>query len=96
MNKTLLTITLLLATLLQLRAQSPYDKTLADSLGADEYGMKMYTLVMLKTGPTQLSDKAKRDSLFRGHLQNITRLAKQGKLVVAGPLEDNAAVSAVP
>jgi uncharacterized protein YciI len=68
---------------------SGYEKSLADSLGADDYGMKMYTLVMLKTGPVELTDKAKRDSLFRGHLQNIGRLEKEGKLVVAGPLGSN-------
>lgn len=66
-----------------------YNKALADSLGADQYGMKMYTLVMLKTGTNDLPDKAKRDSLFRGHMTNIGRLADQGKLIVAGPLKKN-------
>src|SRR3569833_2380772 len=92
MYKTSLTMLLMFAMLLRLQAQSPaavYDKALADSLGADEYGMKMYTLVMLKTGPTEMKDAAKRDSLFRGHLGKIMRLAKIGKLVVAGPLEAN-------
>jgi uncharacterized protein YciI len=68
-----------------------YDKALADSLGADEYGMKMYVLVILKTGPNKMEDKAKRDSLFQGHMDNITRLVKMKKLVVAGPLEKNEA-----
>ena len=67
-----------------------YNKALADSLGADEYGMKMYVLVILKSGTNKTQEKAKLDSLFRGHMQNIKRLAKEGKLVVAGPLEDNA------
>lgn len=62
-----------------------YDSTLAKSLGADEYGMKKYIFVILKTGSVNLSDKVKRDSLFGGHLKNITRLAEEGKLVVAGP-----------
>lgn len=62
-----------------------YDSTLAKSLGADEYGMKKYIFVILKTGPVSLSNKTKRDSLFAGHLKNITRLAEEGKLVVAGP-----------
>ena len=66
-----------------------YNQTLADSLGADKYGMKMYTLVILKTGKNDLADKAKRDSLFRGHLSNIGRLANEGKLIVAGPLKKN-------
>lgn len=66
-----------------------YDKHLADSLGADEYGMKMYVLVILKTGPAPMPDAAKTDSIFAGHLKNIKRLASIGKLVVAGPLQKN-------
>lgn len=66
-----------------------YDKSLADSLGGDDYGMKKYTLVMLKTGSATVSDKSVSDSLFRGHMQNIGRLASEGKLVVAGPLQKN-------
>jgi uncharacterized protein YciI len=66
-----------------------YDKALADSLGADEYGMKKYVLVMLKTGPVTISDKNTTDSLFRGHMDNINQLVKTGKLVVAGPLQKN-------
>lgn len=66
-----------------------YDKALADSLGADEYGMKMYVLVMLKTGSNTAESKAATDSLFQGHMQNIGRLVEMKKLVVAGPLQKN-------
>jgi uncharacterized protein YciI len=66
-----------------------YDKALADSLGADEYGMKMYVLVMLKTGTNTTESKAATDSLFAGHMQNIGRLVEMKKLVVAGPLQKN-------
>jgi uncharacterized protein YciI len=66
-----------------------YDKAFADSLGADDYGMKMYVLVILKTGTVQEDDKVKRDSLFAGHMKNIKNMANAGKLVVAGPLQDN-------
>jgi uncharacterized protein YciI len=66
-----------------------YNKALADSLGADDYGMKMYVLVMLKTGPSNITEKAKTDSLFAGHMRNINRLVDMGKLVVAGPLRKN-------
>jgi uncharacterized protein YciI len=66
-----------------------YDKALADSLGGDDYGMKAYVLVILKTGPNKVDNKEKLDSLFRGHLANINRLADLGKLVVAGPLKKN-------
>jgi uncharacterized protein YciI len=66
-----------------------YNKSLADSLGGDEYGMKQYVLVILKTGTSTVKDKSITDSLFRGHMQNINALAKAGKLVVAGPLQKN-------
>ena len=72
------------------QAASPnYDSSLAKSLGADEYGMKMYVLVILKTGSNKIEDKAKLDSLFAGHLANIGRLANEQKLIIAGPLGKN-------
>ena len=71
------------------KAQSTYNKALADSLGADEYGMKMYTLVILKTGENKTTDKATIDSAFKGHMANIGKLAANGKLVVAGPMGKN-------
>lgn len=66
-----------------------YDKALADSLGADERGMRSYVLAILKTGPKQVSDNDSLNLLFRGHMENITRLANEGKLIVAGPLGKN-------
>jgi uncharacterized protein YciI len=78
--------------ILQLNAQSQtqvYDSILAKSLGADEYGMKSYVFVILKTGTNNLEQGAERDSLFRGHMSNITRLADEGKLVIAGPFGAN-------
>jgi uncharacterized protein YciI len=66
-----------------------YDATLATSLKGDDLGMKMYVLVILKTGTNKVTDKAKRDSLFAGHFANINRLVATGKMVVAGPLEKN-------
>jgi uncharacterized protein YciI len=74
------------------QAQSPnpkFKQALADSLGADEYGMKMYTLVILKSGSNTTADKAALDSLFRGHMMNMGRMVSMGKLVVAGPLGKN-------
>ncbi len=69
--------------------ENEYDPELAASFGADEYGMKSYVFVILKSGSVVLEDKAKRDSIFSGHLQNIGRLAEEGKLIVAGPLGKN-------
>lgn len=62
-----------------------YNQKLADSLGADNYGMKAYTIVMLTTGSAKIEDKAKMSELMKGHMSNIGRLAKEGKVVVAGP-----------
>ncbi|MFY7964617.1 MAG: YciI family protein [Chitinophagaceae bacterium] len=66
--------------------KSAFDKALADSLGADEYGMKKYVLVILKTGSNKTTDKHFVDSMFQGHMKNIGNLAALGKLVVAGPM----------
>jgi uncharacterized protein YciI len=66
-----------------------YDSTLAKKLGADEYGMKWYVFVILKTGSHNIEDKVKRDSLFAGHMANINRLADMGKLIIAGPFGKN-------
>lgn len=83
---------LILGVCLSSRAQldNPnYNKTLADSLGGDDYGMKSYILVILKTGPSQIDDKKVVDSLFMGHLKNIRRLASTGQLIISGPLGKN-------
>jgi uncharacterized protein YciI len=89
MKNSLLLCLFLVSPMLLLSQNSNYDKNLADSLGADDYGMKSYTLVMLKTGGGNMEDKARVDSLFRGHMDNIGRLAEAGELIVAGPLGKN-------
>lgn len=66
-----------------------YDTLLADSLGGDDYGIKTYIFVILKTGPNKIEDKKVLDSLFKGHMENIGRLASNGQLIVAGPLGKN-------
>lgn len=64
-----------------------YDEALAEKVGADEYGMKSYVLVILKTGPTPVPAGPERDAMFRGHFANMKRLIEEGKLVLAGPLD---------
>lgn len=67
-----------------------FNQELATSLGADQYGMKAYTIVMLTTGTVKIEDKAKKGELMKGHMTNIGKLADEGKIVVAGPfLEKN-------
>lgn len=67
---------------------SGFNQKLADSLGADRYGMKAYTIVMLTTGSAKIEDKVKMSELMKGHMSNIGRLAKEGKIVVAGPFSE--------
>jgi len=66
-----------------------YDAALARKLGADEYGMKMYALVLLKKGPHGGLSKDEATRVFAGHMANIKRLAASGQLAFAGPLEEN-------
>ena len=66
-----------------------YDKVIAEKLGGDDYGMKSYFLVILKTGTNKTEDKNLISECFIGHMNNIDRLVKAGKLIVAGPFEKN-------
>ncbi|MFT3753162.1 MAG: YciI family protein [Paludibacter sp.] len=71
------------------KSNANYNEALAKKLHADDLGMKMYVLAILKTGNNKVTDKTLRDSLFAGHFANINRLASLKKLIVAGPLEKN-------
>lgn len=66
-----------------------YDEDLAKKLNADDYGMKPYVLVILKTGENKTTSEEETGKLFRGHMENISRLVEEGKLIVAGPLGKN-------
>jgi uncharacterized protein YciI len=66
-----------------------YNDSIAKKLNADEYGMKQYILVILKTGENKTAGKEESNEAFRGHMENIGKLVKEGKLIVAGPLGKN-------
>ena len=70
-------------------AQTPsqFDPALASSVGADDYGMRNYILVILKTGPHKMPQGTERDAMFEGHFANMKRLSDEGKLVLAGPFD---------
>lgn len=70
-------------------ANPNYDKSLAEKSGGDDYGMKSYFLVILKTGTNTTTDKELISESFRGHLNNINKLVEEGKLIIAGPLGKN-------
>lgn len=81
-----------LITAFVIKAQTPnpkYNKAFADSLGANEYGMKKYVLVILRTGSNKTTDKRFIDSCFKGHFSNMGIMNKAGKLVIAGPFGKN-------
>lgn len=88
LSATLLTLSLTNGAYASPQTPNPdYDAALAKTLGADERGMKLFVMVTLVTGPNddKVTDKAQRSKLFQGHFANMTRLANEGKLVLAGP-----------
>lgn len=66
-----------------------YDEELAKKLNADDFGMKGYILVILKTGDNKTDDKKLKNNAFKGHLENIQKLTDERKIVLAGPLQKN-------
>lgn len=66
-----------------------FDSLKAAEYGADDYGMKTYVMAFLKRGPNRGLDSVKAAELQTAHLENITRMAEEGKLVMAGPFLDN-------
>jgi uncharacterized protein YciI len=86
---TLLIIILFINVSFSQKTNPNYDVELATKLGADDYGMKKFVFVILKTGTNESTDKVLKDSCFTGHMNNIDRLVKEKKLIVAGPMVKN-------
>ena len=63
--------------------------------GVDEYGMKKYVMAFLKRGPNRSHDSATAAKIQRDHLDNITRMADNGQLVLAGPFLDNGEIRGI-
>ena len=50
-----------------------------------KYEMKTYYMVFLYKGPVRDQDSIEVQRLQKGHMDNMSRLAKEKKLVIAGP-----------
>jgi uncharacterized protein len=75
--------------------ETTYDSTLAAQLGADQYGMRKYVMAYLKRGPNRDWTNEQADSLQGAHMDNIIRMADEGKLVLAGPFFDDGEVRGI-
>jgi uncharacterized protein YciI len=90
MNKTIIAIIALFSIeYVVAQEKSVYNEELAKEVGADEYGMKQYVFCILKTGTNTTATQEESAAYFKGHMDNINRLAKEGKLAVAGPFMKN-------
>jgi len=89
MKTILLIFILLMSASIYAQDETVFDETLAKELGADDYGMKRYVIAFLKKGPNRPKDSIKAANLQMAHMSNIKKLAKEGKLAIAGPFLDN-------
>jgi uncharacterized protein YciI len=77
------------------KASITYDSLLAKKAGADDYGMRQYVLAYLKRGPNRDLSKEEATKLQRAHMDNIGRMARLGKLVIAGPFMDDTEIRGI-
>ncbi|HET9745086.1 MAG TPA: YciI family protein [Chitinophagaceae bacterium] len=61
-----------------------YDINNDSTVSAGE--MKRYWLVLLQKGPNRNQDSVSAVKIQAAHMANINRLAKEGKLIMAGPV----------
>ncbi|MFO0939225.1 MAG: YciI family protein [Pirellulales bacterium] len=70
-------------------SEKKLDDEMIMELGADDLGMRKYVMAFLKTGPNRDQDAEASRKLMQGHMDNIGKMAKEGKLILAGPFMDN-------
>ena len=71
-------------------SDTAFDSELATKFKADEYGMRKFVMAFLKKGPNRNQDSATAIKLQKAHMENINKMAKEGKLILAGPFLDDA------
>lgn len=64
--------------------QEKYDISKDSTVSIGE--MKRYWLVLLQKGPNRNQDSVSAEKIQAAHMANINRLAKEGKLIMAGPI----------
>ncbi|MEM7102380.1 MAG: YciI family protein [Bacteroidota bacterium] len=69
----------------QSSTEMTYDSIAAKKYGADDYGMKKYVMAFLKKGPNRDLPEEEANALQMAHMENIGRMAEEGKLALAGP-----------
>lgn len=72
-----------------------YDSVKVTKYGSDDYGMKKYVMAFLKKGPNRSTDSVEVARLQKAHLENIFRMADEGKLVLAGPFLDHDSIRGI-
>lgn len=70
-----------------------YDFNNDSTVYSDE--MKRFWLVLLKSGNNRNQDSASAAKIQAAHLANITRLAKEGKIIMAGPIGAEAEIRGI-
>ena len=77
----------LVASLLAVCLLTPDANAQLNQVDPDKVGeqLKTYYFVMLVKGPNRTQDSATVVQMQRGHLENMDRMAKEGKLDIAGP-----------
>ncbi|PZR26669.1 MAG: hypothetical protein DI535_13375 [Citrobacter freundii] len=74
-------------------APAPYDFNTDSTVYSNE--MKRFWLVLLKSGNNRDQDSASAAKIQAAHLANISRLAKEGKIIMAGPIGAEAAIRGI-
>lgn len=70
-------------------SSSSYDSLYAKKISADQYGFSKYVMAFLKKGPNRDRSEEEAKKLQAAHMANIGKMAKLGKLVLAGPFLNN-------
>jgi len=73
----------------EVKSENTYNEELSKKYEADDYGMKRYVIAFLKRGPNRNQDSITKVKLQKAHMDNINKLATNGKLVLAGPFFGN-------